>query len=127
LTTTTWTVFPEIEEPDMPIALDTMTAMYWGTDAGGFELLPGSVDHFCPHCGGFVAIVSAKPLKLDGEPPLTVFEVDHFVLVPDHCAPQKVTDEPTAALRSPITNEPEASLVNETGQGAAGWVVVQGL
>jgi len=91
-------VLPVIVEPDIPIALDTMTAMYWGTDAGGDELLPGRVDQFCPHGGGLAAVLSANPLKLRGEPPLTVFVVHHFVLVPDHCAPQKVTDEPTAAF-----------------------------
>ena len=119
-TTTTWTVFPATEGPDLPIELDTMTAMYCGTDAGGFELLPGRVDQLLSHDGGFVVVVSAKPLKLAGaEPPLTV-------LVFDHCALQKVTAEPTAALPSPITNEPEASFVNDTGHGAAGCEVNHG-
>ena len=82
----------------MPTELVTMTAMYWGTDAGGEELLPGRVDQFWPHGGGLAAVLSANPLKLRGEPPLTVFVLHDFVLVPDHCVPQKVTDEPSAAF-----------------------------
>jgi hypothetical protein len=47
--------------PDFPIELETMTAMYDGTVAGGGVLLPGSVVQLVPHDG--FAGLSSNPLK----------------------------------------------------------------
>ena len=75
--------------------LDTITVMYSGIAAGGPEVLPGSLVQVPPQVE--VSAELAKPLKLEGaEPPLSEFKFDH-------CAPQKVTWVPTAALLSPIT------------------------
>jgi hypothetical protein len=93
-------MFPEIVDPDLLIELDTMIAIYDGMLSGGPELLPGSVVHVPPQLGGVVLLWLAKPLKLAGAvPPLKEFSFHH-------CAPQKVTDVPTAAFRSPITKCP---------------------
>src|ERR1700737_3718806 len=77
-----------------------MTAMKAGNGpVGGGELLPGSADQLVPHAGE-VPGVSSKPLKAAGAaPPLREFRFHH-------CAPQNVTEVPTALFRSPITNEP---------------------
>ena len=97
MTTTTWSVLPEIVEPDFVDELVTITAMYGGSGpAGGGELLPGSVLQVEPHAG--VAGFLAKPLKSEGaEPPLREF-------VFDHCAPQKVTVP--IEVKLPTTNAP---------------------
>ena len=63
------TVLPEIVEPDFVIELDTITAMYAGTLAGGSELLPGSVVHVAPTEAGVVELRLANPLKLLGPAP----------------------------------------------------------
>ena len=85
-------------EPDFVIELDTMTEIYDGTVFGGPELFPGSLFQLPPQVGGFVLGELANPLKLDGaEPPLKELSFDH-------CAPQNVTDAPTTAFRSPMTN-----------------------
>src|SRR6266550_257774 len=90
-------ISPEIVAPDLLIEPDTMTAIYEGTLLGGSELLPGSVVQVPPQLGGVVLLWLAKPLKLAGAlPPLKEFSFDH-------CAPQKVTELPTTAFRSPIT------------------------
>jgi hypothetical protein len=93
---------PEIVEPDLLIELDTITAIWSGTEPGGFELLPGSVTHVSPHFAGLCGMLLAKPLKLAGAVrPLSELSVLH-------CAPQKVTLVPIAEFRSPITNDPLA-------------------
>ena len=77
---------PLIVEPDLVMLLDTTTAWYCETVAGGPELLPGAVDHVPPHVGA--AFVFSKPLKLAGaEPPLRL-------LCLLHCEPQKLTWAP---------------------------------
>src|SRR5438128_12534707 len=89
--------------------------------AGGGALLPGSVLQSVPQLGVFG--FRAKPWKLAGAgPPLKEFSCHH-------CAPQKVTDVPTALFRSPITNEPlpGAKAKTSTLQVAAvvlGWSVI---
>src|SRR5216683_1886619 len=91
---------PDIVDPDLLIELDTMIATYDGMVSGGSELLPGSAVQVPPQLDGVVLLWLAKPLKLAGAaPPLKEFSVHH-------CAPQKVTDVPTAAFRSPITKFP---------------------
>ena len=99
MTITMCGVLPEIVEPFCEIELETRTAMYGGSGpAGGGVLLPGSVVQFVPQLetGG----VSSKPLKAAGAaPPLRRFSFDH-------CAPQNVTEVPTALFPSPITNPP---------------------
>src|SRR5437879_2010682 len=91
---------PEIVAPDLVTGLEAITAMKGGTLAGGPELFPGSVIQLPPQVGGAVLVWSANPLKARGAgPPLRE-------LTFAHCAPQKVTVLPTAALRSPITKEP---------------------
>src|SRR6266853_1780637 len=94
-----WTVSPEICEPSLPTVLVTITAMKAGRGpSGGGVLLPGSVVQATPQLG--VVGLSAKPLKLFGaEPPLVG-------LFCTHCAPQKVTELPTAEFWSPITKLP---------------------
>src|SRR6266480_1386112 len=96
------TVSPEIVEPDWLMELETTTAMKAGRGpGGGGVLLPGSVDHWVPHAA--VEGVSSKPLNAAGaDPPLSVLSFDH-------CAPQKVTLVPRAALPSPITKLPPAT------------------
>src|SRR2546425_1897190 len=88
---------PEMVAPDLVIELEAITAMKGGTLSGGFELFPGRLVQIPPQvCGA----VSAKPLKaLGAGPPLSELTLAH-------CAPQKVTELPMAALRSPITKEP---------------------
>src|SRR5215213_4108366 len=89
---------PLIVEPLWLMDDDTMTAMYDGTDDGGFELLPGCVVQL-------VSVVEApglvsNPLNAAGAaPPLRP-------LTFHHCAPQYVTGVPTAAFWSPITKLP---------------------
>ena len=96
-------MLPVIVEPDSVIELDTITAINEGTLFGGPELFPGSVVHMPPRLGGCVLVEFAKPLKLDGAgPPLNEFNLAH-------CAPQKVTLVPRAALPSPITKLPPAT------------------
>ena len=91
---------PEMVEPDFVIELEAITAMKGGALAGGPELFPGSVLQLPPQAGGAVLVWSAKPLKaLGAGPPLSELTLAH-------CAPQKVTELPMAALRSPITKEP---------------------
>ncbi len=79
-------------DPDFVAELATITAMYSGTVAGGFELLPESVVHVPPHVGGLVLVCAANPLKPAGaEPPLSWFD-DH------HCEPQNVIWLPTVVF-----------------------------
>src|SRR2546421_9118471 len=81
--------------------LETITPMYCGTVAGGFELLPGLLVHVPPHVG--VVVPSSNPLKAFGAAPLVIG------LFCDHCAPQKVTVAPPVRLaRLPTTNSPPA-------------------
>ena len=89
-------------EPDFEIELATRTTMKAGSGGGGGpELLPGSVDHAWPQAGLELGLL-ANPLNAaDAGPPLRKLSLDHW-------APQKVTASPTAAGRSPITNEPPA-------------------
>src|SRR5258708_2626277 len=96
---TMWRVLPEIVEPDLAAELVTITAMKVGSGpAGGGVLLPGSAVQPLPQVG--VVGFSAKPLKLRGaEPPLKELSFAH-------CAPQKVTEVPVAAFRSPMTKLP---------------------
>lgn len=84
-------------EPDFVIALETMTAMFVGMVAGGFELLPGRLIQVLPHAGN--AVPSSNPLNPFGaEPPL-------IGLFCDHCEPQKFTLELLDILtKFPITN-----------------------
>src|SRR5262249_35021775 len=91
-------------EPDFEIELETITIMKAGSaPLGGGVLLPGLVDQLGPQAGRPAGLFS-KPLKEAGaEPPLRSFTFDH-------CAPQKVTAVPIAALPSPITNVPPATL-----------------
>src|SRR2546422_6148765 len=97
---TTLGTSPEMVGPDLVTGLEAITAMKGGTLAGGPELFPGSVIQLPPQVGGAVLVWSANPLKARGAgPPLRE-------LTFAHCAPQKVTVLPTAALRSPITKEP---------------------
>ena len=87
-------------DPDLAMALETITAMKDGTLPGGEELLPGCVDQLPAQVGGVLLSVLANPLKLSGaDPPLNEFTFDH-------CAPQKVTDP--VSLWSPTTKEPRA-------------------
>ena len=97
---TTFGVLPEMVEPDLVIELETITAIYAGTLAGGFELLPGSVVHVAPHEVGVVMLELANPLKPFGAAP----PVKELTFA--HCEPQKVTLCPTAELLLPMTNEP---------------------
>src|SRR6266487_1837760 len=100
---TMWTVSPAIVEPDLVIELETITAMNPG---GGFALLPGPVVQLVPHVtlGGFFS----KPLNEGGAPPpLRLLRLDH-------CAPQKVTEVPIAALLSPITKLPPPGVTQKT-------------
>ena len=62
MTITSWTVLPEIVEPDFEMELDTITAMKAGSGpvAGG-ALFPGAVDQPMPHAGR-PAGAFAKPL-----------------------------------------------------------------
>src|SRR4051794_31402729 len=70
--------------------------MYAGTVAGGCELLPVAAVQPCPQSG----VVLENPAKLAGAaPPLSGFFFAHW-------ASQYVTDDPTAAFLSPITNVP---------------------
>ena len=88
---------PEMVGPVFVTELEAITAMYEGTLSGGFELFPGSLVQLPQQlCGA----VSANPLKALGAGPL----LSEFTFA--HCAPQKVTVLPTAALTSPITKEP---------------------
>lgn len=104
MTTTTSGMLPEIVGPDRLIALDAITVMYSGTKPGGLELMLESVVQVSPHRGR-LRVWLAKPWKLAGAgPPLSEFRCDHW-------APQRVTGLPTAAFRSPITNDPLASCV----------------
>jgi hypothetical protein len=74
-------------EPFFCTELDTMTAIYCGSVAGGLELLPGLLVHVLPQAGS-AAVLSSKPLNEFGaEPPL-------IGLFCDHCEPQKVTVAP---------------------------------
>src|SRR2546427_7434026 len=92
---------PEIEEPDLWTEPVTITAISFGTLAGGFELLPGRVVNVPPQVGGFVLVLSANPLKEAGAaPPLSVFCFHHR-------APHQVTFVPVRELPSPITNDPD--------------------
>src|SRR4051812_11216100 len=96
------TVSPEIVGPDLPIELETTTAISEGSGpAGGGGLLPGPVVQSVPHAA--VAGVVSKPLNAAGAaPPLRLLSFHHW-------APQKVTSVPTAALLSPITKFPPAT------------------
>ena len=70
MTMTTLTVLPEMPLPLFVIVLETMTAVYVGTDEGGAELFPGPLVQEVPQTGG--ASESSKPLKeLGAEPPLS--------------------------------------------------------
>ena len=101
------TVLPWIVEPDFVIELETITAMNAGSGpGGGFALLPGPVVQFVPHVtlAGFFS----KPLNEAGAlPPVRLFSIDH-------CAPQKVTEVPIAALLSPITKLPPLAKTQKT-------------
>ena len=90
---------PEIVGPDLLDELVTITAMSAGSGPwGGGELLPGSALHTAPHVG--VVGLAAKPLKPRGAgPPLNE-------LIFAHCAPQNVTEWPTAESSSPMTKAP---------------------
>src|SRR6266481_740265 len=100
LTITSWTVLPEIVEPDFEMELDTITAMKAGSGpAGGGGLFPGAVDQVTPQAGRLPGAFS-KPLNEAGAaPPLRSFNFHH-------CAPQNVTAVPIAAFLSPITKVP---------------------
>src|SRR5690349_3439712 len=95
----TCTVLPEIVEPNWLILLETTTETYAGNGpGGGGVLLPGSAVQALPQAA--TAGLASKPLKLAGaKPPVNEFSFRH-------CAPQKVTGVPTAALLSPITKLP---------------------
>ena len=72
---------PEMTEPFVCIELETITPMYCGIVAGGFELLPGLVVQVLPHVGK--SFPFSKPLNAFGaDPPL-------IGLFCDHCEPQK--------------------------------------
>src|ERR1051325_2630265 len=112
-----WTVSPWIVEPDLVIRLDTITAMNSGSGpAGGCPLLPGGAVQLVPHVtvAGFVS----KPLNEAGAPPPVRLFSD------DHCAPQKVTFVPTAALLSPITKFPPLATPQKTNVEAEEVLVV---
>src|SRR5215218_8739718 len=101
------TVLPEIVDPDLLIELATITAMSCGNGpGGGGALLPGDVVQPVPHVtvgGDF-----ANPLNEAGAvPPLRLFSFHH-------CAPQKVTEVPTAALLSPMTKLPPPATTQNT-------------
>src|SRR6476661_1717713 len=101
---------PLIVEPLWPMDDDTMTARYDGTDDGGFELLPGCVVQLVSE--GENAGAVAKPLNAAGAaPPLRLLSFHH-------CAPQYVTEVPTAAFWSPITKVPPAA-----GSPTVRWLV----
>src|SRR6266545_2056924 len=102
-----WTVLPEIVEPDLLIELETITAMSAGSGPGGGDaLLPGDVVQLVPHVtvgGDF-----SKPLNEAGAvPPVRLFRFHH-------CAPQKVTEVPTAALLLPMTKLPPPATTQKT-------------
>ena len=100
--TAMWGILPEMVFPDLPIELDTKTAMNEGTLSGGAELAPGSEVHVPPQVGGVVLGVRAKPLKLSGAaPPLRELRLAHS-------APQNVTAFPLTLLLSPMTKPPLA-------------------
>src|SRR5258706_13493732 len=86
---------PDIVEPDVVTEVVAITAMYAGTVAGGFELLPVDVLKPVPQTGS--AGMAAKPLKLEGA-------LGRLIVA--HCDPQNVTALPTPAAFLPITNEP---------------------
>ena len=90
---------PEILGPDLLDELVTITAISAGSGpSGGGELLPGSALQLIPQAG--VPGLSAKPLKLRGAgPPLSA-------LIFAHCAPQNVTEVPTAEFSFPMTKAP---------------------
>jgi len=104
-----WIELPEMIEPVFVAELVTITPMKAGSgpDGGGVEL-PGSVDQSRPQVG--VRGSSAKPLKLLGAArPLNVLSFAH-------CAPQNVTELPTAALWSLMTKlPPPGAKENPTG------------
>src|SRR5712692_10475193 len=92
-------MFPEIVGPDLLDELVTMTPISRGSGpSGGGVLLPGSVLHPAPQLG--VPGLSAKPLKLRGAGP----PVSELTFA--HCAPQNITELPTTAFLSPMTNAP---------------------
>src|SRR5262249_27370826 len=105
LTTTSWTVLPAIDDPDLVTLPDTSTSMKAGSGpAGGRALLPGRVTQFCPHFGRLGLF--SNPLKLLGAaPPLSVLSFDHWL-------PQNVTKVPCAAFLFPITKFPPAVTPN---------------
>src|SRR5512132_2484820 len=96
-----WTALPEIDEPDLLIELETITAMYGGSGpAGGCGLLPGPVVQFVPQFT--VTGVFSKPLNAAGAvPPVRPFNFQH-------CEPQPGTAVPTVAFWFPITQFPPA-------------------
>ena len=95
-------MLPEIDEPDLCIELETITAMYDGSGpAGGGVLFPGSVDQLVPHVTA--AGVSSKPLNAAGASPAATS------LSFDQRDPQKVTSWPTACSPLPITKLPPAA------------------
>src|SRR6187549_2599973 len=96
------TVFPAIVGPDLATELATITAMNEGNGpAGSGGLLPGPVAQLVPQVT--VAGAVSNPLNDAGAaPPERLFSFDH-------CAPQKVTDVPTAAFWSPMTKLPPAT------------------
>src|SRR6476660_610464 len=101
---------PEIVLPSLLTSLETIASITGGSGpAGGSELLPGSVVHEPPQ----LPVTSlAKPLNAAGAAP------PERVLSFHHCAPQKVTCEPVAALPSPMTNA-SAALAGAASASAA--------
>lgn len=78
--------------PDCVILLETITAMYAGTELGGGGLLPVVLIQLPPQTGGVALSVLAKPLKaLGAVPPERLFRAFH-------CELHHVTDAPSVAL-----------------------------
>jgi hypothetical protein len=98
LTTTMWTMFPEMFAPDFVTELDTRTAKYWGNGPGGGpELFPGSLVQEPPQAGRLELVSLANPLNELGAGPLL------GTLALAHWAPQKVTLLPAASSLSAMT------------------------
>lgn len=86
--------------PVCVILLETITAMYAGTELGGGGLFPVELVQLPPQTGGVALSVLAKPLKaLGAGPPERLLSVYH-------CELHHVTDAPSVALLSPSTKEP---------------------
>ena len=94
-------MFPLSWDPFCVIVLVTMTAMNWGTLAGGGVEFPGSVVQVPPQVCAPRVEKPAKPLSWfgGGSGPLMGLSCAHWL-------PHQVTELPTVASLSPIRKPP---------------------